>query len=214
MTYCLWFFLTSVLAFGSLFVSSMVLGTVVSFKSLSDSKSSAKNRNTTSEINRNIHDATSIAWLLSTGSERYFHALKSGSSVSDQETGSRKRKATSFPAFHNAFLFWVSFDWFLALLVFSVIGHVAATHAQLTLFHHIIWWKITLSPVSQFAHPPVFIIDVKHADDVTRLNGELVRSVGVIWIHSYNLLSGKEQIHLVYLGYSCHFSTPYQLSKK
>lgn len=211
MTYCLWFFLTWVLAFGSRFVSLMVLGTVVSFKSLSDSRSSAKDRNTTSEINSNIHDATSIAWLLSTGIERYFPALKSGSSVSDQETSSRKRKARSFPAFHNVFLFWVSFDWFLALLVFSVIDYMAATHARLTLFHYIIWWKITLSPVSQFAHPPVFIIDVKHTDDITRLNGELVRSIGVIWIHSYNLLYGKdkEQIHLVYLGYSCHSKTPY-----
>lgn len=191
MAYCLWFILTWVLSFGSRFVSLMVLGTVVSFKSLSDSKSSAKDRNTASEINSNIHDATSTVWLLSTGIERYFPARKSGSSVSDQETGSRKRKVTSFPAFHKVFLFWVSFDWFLALLVFSVIGYMAATHARLTLIHHIIWWKITLSPVSQFAHPPVFIIDVKHADDVTRLNGELVRSVGVIWIHSYNLLYGK-----------------------
>ena len=126
------------LAFGSRFVSLMVLGTVVSFKSRSDSRSSAKDRNTTSEINSNIHDATSIAWLLSTGIERYFPALKSGSSVSDQETSSRKRKARSFPAFHNVFLFWVSFDWFLALLVFSVIDYMAATHARLTLFHYII----------------------------------------------------------------------------
>ena len=67
------------LAFGSRFVSFMVLGTVVSFRSLSDSKSSAKDRNTVSEINSNIHDATSIAWLLSTGIERYFPTLKSGS---------------------------------------------------------------------------------------------------------------------------------------
>jgi len=85
-----------VLAFGSRFVSLMVPGTVVSFKSLSDPKSSAKDRNTASEINSNIHDAKSIAWLLSTRIQRYFPALKSGSSVSNQETGSRKRKARLF----------------------------------------------------------------------------------------------------------------------
>ena len=34
--------------------------------------------------------------------------------------------------------FGVSFDRFLALVVFSVIGYMAATHARLTLFHHII----------------------------------------------------------------------------
>ena len=90
------------LAFGSRFVSLMVLGTVVSFKSLSDSKSSAKDRNTASEINSNIHDATSTVWLLSTGIERYFLARKSVSSVSDQETGSRK-------TFHKVFLFWGQF---------------------------------------------------------------------------------------------------------
>ena len=109
MAYCLWFIPTWVLAFGSRFVSLMVLGTVVSFKSLSDSKSSAKDRNTASEINSNIHDATSTVWLLSTGIERYFLARKSVSSVSDQETGSRKRKVTSFPAFHKVFLFWSQF---------------------------------------------------------------------------------------------------------
>ena len=49
-----------------------------------------------------------------------------------------KERLRLFPHFTKFSFFGVSFDWFLALLVFSVIGYMAATHARLTLFHHII----------------------------------------------------------------------------
>ena len=66
---------------------------------------------------------------------------------------------------------------------------------NLTLFHDVIRRKVTLPPISQFAHPPIFTVDEKNCDDVSRLNGQFIRSAGIIRVHGYNLLdeSGKRK---------------------
>ena len=66
---------------------------------------------------------------------------------------------------------------------------------NLTLFHDVIRRKIALPPISQFAHPPIFTVDEKNRDDVSRLNSQFIRSAGIIRVHGYNLLdeSGKRK---------------------
>ena len=66
---------------------------------------------------------------------------------------------------------------------------------NLTLFHDVIRRKVALPPISQFAHPPIFTIDEKNRDDVSRLNSQFIRSAGIIRVHGYNLLdeSGKRK---------------------
>ena len=66
---------------------------------------------------------------------------------------------------------------------------------NLTLFHDVIRRKVALPPISQFAHPPIFTVDEKNRDDVSRLNSQFIRSAGIIRVHGYNLLdeSGKRK---------------------
>lgn len=66
---------------------------------------------------------------------------------------------------------------------------------NLTLFHDVIRRKVALPPISQFAHPPIFTVDEKNRDDVSRLNSQFIRSAGIIRVYGYNLLdeSGKRK---------------------
>ena len=66
---------------------------------------------------------------------------------------------------------------------------------NLTLFHDVIRRKVALPPISQFAHPPIFTVDEKNRDDISRLNSQFIRSAGIIRVYGYNLLdeSGKRK---------------------
>ena len=77
-------------------------------------------------------------------------------------------------------------------LLFTVIRQ---RFLNLTLFHDVIRRKVALPPISQFAHPPIFTVDEKNRDDVSRLNSQFIRSAGIIRVHGYNLLdeSGKRK---------------------
>ena len=51
-------------------------------------------------------------------------------------------------------------------------------------------WEVTLLPIGQTSEPPVVVVFVEHLDDVSSLEGQLVRAVGCVVVQRDHLGAG------------------------